>query len=73
MFENVRLDKAMYHLSNKSFLQALAEQDPDENYIGTPYEGLDAFERQLKRFDIRTSGIGCDKVEKFFIAIPLII
>lgn len=26
--------------------------DPKDNYIGTALEGLDAFERQLKRFGI---------------------
>jgi len=29
-------------------------------------EGLDAYERQLKRFGIRVSGAGSDRVEKFF-------
>ena len=37
-----------------------------ENYRGTPLEGLDAYQRQLKRFDIRVSGPGSDLVEKFF-------
>lgn len=31
-----------------------------------PLAGLDAYERQLKRFDIRISGAQCDRVEKFF-------
>jgi len=29
-------------------------------------EGLDAYQRQLKRFDIKVSGAGSDTVEKFF-------
>ena len=40
--------------------------DPSENYEGTSLEGLDAFSRQLKRFDIKVSGKGSDCVEKFF-------
>jgi hypothetical protein len=65
-FENVRLEKGMYGRSGKSFAQALEELDPSENYRGTPLEGLDAFQRQLKRFDIRVKGAGSDMVEKFF-------
>ncbi|MDQ9759489.1 hypothetical protein RFZ45_11305, partial [Acinetobacter baumannii] len=50
----------------KGFSASLEELDPSENYIGTDFEGLDAFQRQLKRFDIKISGNGSDKVEKFF-------
>lgn len=66
MLENVKLEKGMYNLSGKSFSDYLEENDPAENYVGTPYEGLDAFERQLKRFDIKIGGCCCDRVEKFF-------
>lgn len=66
MFENVKLEKGMYNLSGKSFSDYLEENDPAENYVGTPYESLDAFERQLKRFDIKIGGCCCDRVEKFF-------
>lgn len=66
MFDNVRLEKGLYNLAGKTFLDVLEEQDPSENYIGTPMEKLDAFERQLKRFDIKLNGKHCDKVEKFF-------
>lgn len=66
MFENVKLEKGMYNLSGKSFSDYLEENDPAENYVGTSYEGLDAFERQLKRFDIKIGGCCCDRVEKFF-------
>ncbi|MCR5815676.1 MAG: hypothetical protein K6F91_02200 [Ruminococcus sp.] len=65
-FENIRLEKELYGITGKSFTKALTELDPDENYVGTPLEGLDAFERQLKRFDIKVSGADCDLVEKFF-------
>ena len=40
--------------------------DSSEQYRGTPLEGLDAYQRQLKRFGIRVSGPGSDPVEKFF-------
>jgi hypothetical protein len=66
MYDSIKLDKSMYTISNKSFVQCLAELDPDSEYIGTALEGLDAYERQLKRFDIKVSGANCDKAEKFF-------
>ena len=37
-----------------------------DRYKGTSLEGLDAFQRQLKRFDIKVKGAGSDVVEKFF-------
>ena len=64
-FDNIRLDKGLY-TTGKSFTQALEEIDPSENYIGTELEGLDAFQRQLKRFDIKVSGKNSDPIEKFF-------
>lgn len=64
-FDNIRLDKGLY-TSGKSFTQTLEGIDPSENYIGTELEGLDAFERQLKRFDIKVSGKTSDPIEKFF-------
>lgn len=66
-YENIRLEKELYGITGKSFTKALEELDPSENYIGTRLEGLDAFERQLKRFDIKISGSDCDRVEKFFL------
>lgn len=65
-YENVRLEKGMYGVSGRSFAQVLEEQDPSENYRNTPLEGLDAYQRQLKRFDIKVKGAGSDPVEKFF-------
>ena len=65
-FENIRLEKGMYGRPGKSFSQTLEELDPSESYRGTAMEGLDAFQRQLKRFDIKVKGIGSDRVEKFF-------
>ena len=65
-FENIRLEKGMYGRSGHTFTQTLEELDPSEHYRGTPLEGLDAFQRQLKRFDIKVKGAGSDLVEKFF-------
>ena len=65
-FENVKLEKGMYGRSGRTFSQTLEELDPSEHYRGTALEGLDAFQRQLKRFDIKVKGAGSDRVEKFF-------
>lgn len=65
-YENISLEKGMYGVRGKSFTQVLEELDPSENYQGTSLEGLDAFSRQLKRFDIKVSGSGSDTVDKFF-------
>lgn len=65
-YENFRLEKGMYQEKNISFTQVLEILDPSEFYVGTAMEGLDAFQRQLKRFDIKVRGIGSDSVEKFF-------
>lgn len=65
-FENLTLEKGMYGVPGKSFTQVLEGLDSSEQYRGTPLEGLDAYQRQLKRFGIRVSGPGSDPVEKFF-------
>ncbi|MFI3312432.1 MAG: phage major capsid protein [Eubacteriales bacterium] len=65
-FDNLRLEKGMYRESGKSFTQVLEQLDPSENYRGTGLEGTDAFQRQLKRFDIKVKGAYSDPVEKFF-------
>lgn len=64
-YENIRLEKGLY-TTGKSFTQALESIDPSENYIGTSLEGLDAYQRQLKRFGIHVNGKNSDTVEKFF-------
>lgn len=64
-FENIKLEKGLY-TTGKSFTAALEELDPSEHYVGTALEGLDAYERQLKRFDIKVSGKNSDPVSKFF-------
>ncbi len=65
-YNELNLEKGMYGVSGKSFTQVLESLDPSENYKGTALEGMDAFQRQLKRFDIKARGIGSDLVEKFF-------
>lgn len=65
-YDSIRLEKGMYQTSGKSFTQVLESLDPSEQYQGTSLEGLDAFQRQLKRFDIRVKGAHSDNVEKFF-------
>ncbi len=65
-YDNLKLEKGMYHEAGKSFTQVLESMDPGQQYKGTALEGLDAFQRQLKRFDIKVKGAGSDVVEKFF-------
>lgn len=66
MFNEIKLEKSLYNLTGKSFSEALSDLDPQVNYEGTDDYSLDAFERQLKRFDIKVSGENSDRVEKFF-------
>lgn len=68
MYKDIKLEKGLYNITGKSFTQALTELDPDENYKDTDLAGLDAYERQLKRFDIKVHGENCDRVEKFFLS-----
>ena len=65
-FETVRLEKGMYNEAGHSFSEVLEKCDPSEHYKGTSLENLDAYQRQLKRFDIRVSGAASDVVSKFF-------
>ena len=51
-YENITLEKGMYNVRG-GITAALESIDPSENYKGTDLEGLDAFQRQLKRFDIK--------------------
>lgn len=64
-FDNIKLEKGLYS-TGKSFTEALESIDPSENYAGTELEGLDAYQRQLKRFDIKVSGKNSDCIDKFF-------
>lgn len=63
-FDNIKLEKGLY--SSGNFTKALESLDPDENYKSTSLEGLDAYQRQLKRFGIRVGGASSDIVDKFF-------
>ena len=63
-FDNIKLEKGLYASGN--FTKALESIDPSENYKGTSLEGLDAYQRQLKRFGIKVGGAGSDVVDKFF-------
>ena len=65
-YENLKLEKGMYRQAGMSFTQVLEQLDPSENYRGTPLEGTDAFQRQLKRFGIRAKGAGSSTVEQFY-------
>ena len=64
-FETIKLDKGLYR-SPLGINAELERIDPSENYKGTVLEGLDAFERQLKRFDIKIKGKNSSPLEKFF-------
>lgn len=63
-FDTIKLEKGLY--SGKGFSFNLEKLDPSENYRGTALEGLDAFSRQLKRFNIKVSGPNSDTIDKFF-------
>lgn len=65
-YNSVRLEKGMYQEPGHTFSQVLESIDPSEQYVGTSLEGLDAFQRQLKRFDIRVKGSMSATVDKFF-------
>ena len=63
-YDSIKLEKGMY--KGEGFTKTLEKLDPSENYENTELAGLDAFGRQLKRFDIKVSGPNSDIVEKFF-------
>jgi hypothetical protein len=65
-YESVKLEKGMYGTPGKSFTDVLEGLDPSANYAGTGLEGLDAYQRQLKRFDIKVGGADSSRIEKFF-------
>lgn len=65
-FDNMKLDKDMYKIARKSFTNILEELDPTAHYENSELSRLDAYQRQLKRFDIKVTGAGSDVIEKFF-------
>ena len=64
-YETIKLEKGMYNVPG-GITAALEQLDPSENYKDTPLAGLDAYQRQLKRFDIKVAGAYSDVVAKFF-------
>lgn len=64
-YKQIHLDKSMYK-ADGGFSTQLEKIDPSHQYKGTSLEGLDAFQRQLKRFDIKVSGKHSDTISKFF-------
>ncbi len=62
-YDSLKLEKGMYNLGFTKTLEAI---DPSEAYEGTELAGLDAYERQLKRFNIKVKGQNSDLVETFF-------
>lgn len=69
-YDNLKLEKGIYQeatAEGKTSAQKLEELDPSSEYEGVKgLENLDAFQRQLKRFDIKVKGAKSDVVEKFF-------
>ncbi len=64
-YNTIKLEKGMYG-NGRSLTDILEEIDPSDNYKGSDLDGLDAYQRQLKRFDIKVGGAYSDKVQKFF-------
>lgn len=64
-YKNVKLEKTMYNAEG-GFSRQLERIDPSTTYAGTELAGLDAFQRQLKRFDIKVGGASSDVIAKFF-------
>ncbi len=66
-YMQIKPSRELYKNAAKSFTQALEELDPTSLYRDDALlSSTDAFQRQLKRFDIRVSGPDSDPVEKFF-------
>jgi len=66
-YQQIKPDRSFYKSAAKSFTQTLEELDPTSLYKDDSLlSGTDAFQRQLKRFDIRVSGPDSDVVDKFF-------
>ena len=65
-YKELNIQKSLYRGSQESFAERLERLDPTENYRGTELGSLDAFQRQLKRFDIQVGGSHSSTLEKFF-------
>lgn len=67
-YEQIKPARDLYKSAAKTFTQALEELDPTSLYKDDSLlASTDAFQRQLKRFDIRVSGPDSDVVDKFFL------
>ena len=55
-YKELNIQKSLYRGCGESFAERLEKMDPTENYRGTELGHLDAFQRQLKRFDIQVGG-----------------
>ena len=64
-YQNISISKDFYKTA-EGFSKCLERLDPSEQYRGTELAGYDAFQRQLKRFDIKVSGHDSDRLQKFF-------
>lgn len=64
-YQSIKLDKGLYK-HRGGLLGSLEDLDPSAAYQGGPLQGLDAFERQLSRFDIKVKGAGSSAISKFF-------
>lgn len=66
-YNEITLTKEMYDVPNKTLSDILTEIDLNSGYDEfDEIRELDAFERQLKRFDIKVKGVKSDQVNKFF-------
>lgn len=65
-YKELNIQKSLYRGCGESFAERLEKLDPTENYRGTELGHLDAFQRQLKRFDIQVGGSHSSMLEKFF-------
>lgn len=59
--ETINLERGIYPYESLSDI--LEKLDPSDKYVGTVLEGLDAFDRQLKRLEIKALGSGGDTKE----------
>lgn len=64
-YETLKLTKDMYKAEG-GFSKALEKLDPTKSYAGGELSSLDAFQRQLKRFNIKVGGASSDMISKFF-------
>lgn len=63
-YQNIAISKDFYK-NPEGFSKVLERLDPSDQYRGTELAGYDAFQRQLKRFDIKVSGADSDRCRSF--------